>query len=367
MDFQKVISSYERIPEYASEQLDSLRGFSALLVLFTHANQILIGPSYQGLLSIGGLLAQFAVMIFFVLSGFLIGKSLTRNVNKNESLQIYTYLLDRFNRIYPPLIFSVFLVVVLYFLSSWFFASGTNFYLSNSPYLAREGFIASTGSIISSSLFLNGFIGDTISANGPLWSLSYEVWYYVLAALIFKSKDLKYAVLAVILVLILGLLNYSFIVHSIVWFVGLALCLLHNNRYSGNLLRFIGFLSLISSVLFSSIYLLNFHKTFNFPSLLASQSMILAKLSVGFLTTCIIFYILNGGIKITTLFKRSSAYSYTLYIIHVPILLFVLGVTELSIIDNTLNALVAYIISCILILIISKVSAAKVENIKIFK
>ena len=367
MNFQTIISSYERIPKDASAQLDSLRGFSALIVLFTHANQLLIGPSYQGFLGIGGLLAQFAVMVFFVLSGFLIGKSLTRNVHQNKELHLSSYLFDRFNRIYPPLLFSIFLVIILLWISPWFFASGINLYISNNPYLAREGFIATASSIISSALFLNGFIGETISANGPLWSLSYEVWYYVLAAFLFKSKNIIYAFLAIALVLILGILNHSFIIHAVVWFLGLALCLLHNNGYSGTLLKLAGYLSFISTILFSSIYLLDFHEVLSFPTILAGQSMLLAKLSVGLLTTSIIYYVLNGGIKISAFFKDSSAYSYTLYIIHVPILLFILGVTEPNIIDNTFNALIAYIFSCILILIVSKLSAAKVEKMQVLK
>lgn len=365
----RIINRYQSISKIASPQLDSFRGLSALIVLFAHANQILIAPTTMSFYGIAGLLAQGAVMVFFVLSGFLIGKSLTRNINKNHSLDLTTYFKDRFNRIYPPFLFSIFLVGFLYFLAPFFFATNSVNFFPSENYLARQSFDINIQSVISSLLFLNGFIGDTISVNGPLWSLSYEVWYYILAALMLKSSKPIYAILSIALLIVLSVLNKEFLVHSIVWFLGLFLCILHNNQYHNNVINKICyFFGTIGTIFFGYIFLAT---QYNIPSLhyslLDKYSLILYKLSLGLFTVCFINSILRGTLKFTDLFKSASSYSYTLYIIHFPILLFVFGITQLYIQGNLIFSAFVYIFSCALILIISKISARKFENMKLLK
>ena len=250
------INNYQSISKLASPQLDSLRGLSALIVLFAHANQILIAPSTKAFFGVAGLLAQGAVMVFFVLSGFLIGKSLTRNIHKNNTLNINSYLIDRFNRIYPPLIFSLIIVGTLYLIAPYFFATNSLEFTASDHYLARQSFEITLSSVLSSAFFLNGFIGETISVNGPLWSLSYEVWYYILAALMLKSSKPVYALLSCILLLILSYLNKDFLIHSIIWFLGLFLCILHNNNiFHSKINKLLYFFGFSGTVLFSYIFL----------------------------------------------------------------------------------------------------------------
>lgn len=363
------ISNYSRISKDASPQLDSLRGLSALIVLFAHANQILVAPTTMSFFGIGGLLAQGAVMVFFVLSGFLIGKSLTRNIHQNSQLDIRTYLIDRFNRIYPPFLYSLIIVGILYALAPFLFNTHSLAYMPTEQYLARQSFEITPSSVFSSLFFLNGFIGETISVNGPLWSLSYEVWYYIIAALMLKSSKPGYAIATALLVIILGFLNTDFIVHSVIWFLGLLLCILHNNNiFNQKLNKLFYFFGFTGTLIFSYLFLAT---QYNLPTVnltfLNNSSLILYKLSLGLLTTCFIYSLLRGTKKFTTLFKGASSYSYTLYIIHFPILLFIFGITQLNIQGNLVLTSLVYIFSCALILIISKLSARKVENMKLLK
>lgn len=254
-------NSHTRINKDASIQLDSLRGFSALLVLVAHIVQVFINPLNLVLETPSQIFSQLAVMMFFVLSGFLIGKSITRNCNQNTTLQFKSYIRDRANRILPPFFFSIILVVILYFLAPVFFPSGTNLYLNNSDSLARLGFEMDIQSTIGSIFFLNGFITETMPANGPLWSLSYEVWYYVLAGLLVLSSNRLCALLAITLLFILSFLDIKFLLHSVIWFTGFLLCLIHNQEYkiSHQRIKLFNLFWLALSTLFAFLYVFKKH------------------------------------------------------------------------------------------------------------
>lgn len=367
---REFLTNYKRISKDASPQLDSIRGLSALIVLFAHCHQILIAPSNDALFSGGvGLFSQAAVMIFFVLSGLLIGKSLTRNIHQNSSLQLKEYFLDRFNRLYPPLMFSLFLVGILYFLAPYFFPSNSLFFIESDQYLARQGYEVTLSSVFSSIFFLNGFIGNTISVNGPLWSLSYEFWYYVLAAFLLKSSNPFYLLLFITLTIILALLNKIFILYSIVWFSGLIVAILHNNNiYNKTIHKVMYFISILGTIVFSYIFLSTEYKipTIN-NEYLKILSLHFYKVFIGLLTSCFIYSILIGDLKFTSIFKKSSNYSYTLYIIHFPILLFIFGIIQLKIENSLINSIIVSTLSCLFIIFISKMAARKFENIKFIK
>jgi peptidoglycan/LPS O-acetylase OafA/YrhL len=70
-----------------SLQLESLRGVSAIVVLFSHCFQAFIAPFDLTLYSWVRLLGQAAVMMFFALSGYLIGTSIQNNIQQNSHLK----------------------------------------------------------------------------------------------------------------------------------------------------------------------------------------------------------------------------------------------------------------------------------------
>lgn len=151
--------------------LDLLRFIAAFAVVMCHfrgaffVEYSLLPPEQQGISSFVFYsmtrLGQEAVLIFFVLSGFLVGgRSFKRMMEGN--FQGRSYCIDRVVRIMLPLIAALLLYIpVTLFIgkdinwSSWF------------------------GCLFS----LQGiFTGACIE---PLWSLSYEVWFYVIVAALF--------------------------------------------------------------------------------------------------------------------------------------------------------------------------------------
>lgn len=137
-------------------------------------------------------LAHFAVIVFFVLSGYLI--AYTTAVNPRG---IKHYAAARLGRLYsvllPALLVTAACQVIVYFTNPAIFSQYTR---------AHAGI-----RYILSGLFLNEiwFFSASPPINGPLWSLSYEFWYYVIfgAFFFFKNTFKKYALL-LLAVLIAG-------------------------------------------------------------------------------------------------------------------------------------------------------------------
>jgi peptidoglycan/LPS O-acetylase OafA/YrhL len=103
-----------------------------------------------------------AVILFFVLSGFLVGgKVLERSLDRSFDLQ--AYVLDRVTRIYVPLL----------------------------PVLVVSGIVGyiiggqpiSISSLLGNLTALQSVCARSYGGNLPLWSLSYESWFYVLGGL----------------------------------------------------------------------------------------------------------------------------------------------------------------------------------------
>jgi peptidoglycan/LPS O-acetylase OafA/YrhL len=313
-----------------SAQFDSLRGLSAVAVVLGHINQALIGPTYDKASPYLGLLAQSAVMVFFVLSGFLIEKSISRNVDKHRGrFALAQYLGDRVIRIWPPLLLSVTLMVCLSIIGPYVFPSGSREFLPG-PSLMRQAFTYDPLQVIGAALTLNGFFTDTPDANGPLWSLSIEVWYYLLAAIIAVPRGwwkLLSIPMAVALFAI-GWNNDQFFYYLPVWWIGYLLALLHDRasippaRYMWGALV----LCMLAAIAFGARSVMlgmsagSERESWHF--------LIFFNVATGFACCSLLALLLRGSLAVSTIFKPVASYSYTLYIIHVPVLLFVFGIFQ---------------------------------------
>ena len=83
----------ESFSQQFSQQLESLRGMSAIVVLFSHCFQAFVAPFDASIYSFVRLLGQAGVMMFFALSGYLIGHSLQK-INFNIQDLIFNTMLD---------------------------------------------------------------------------------------------------------------------------------------------------------------------------------------------------------------------------------------------------------------------------------
>lgn len=163
------------------EGIQILRGYAAMLVVVTHLWSAGLVSSALRFSRIGGL----GVDIFFVISGFIMCYSLRDRVRPSDSLQ---FLKKRVIRVYP-----VYLLVLIPFVVQ---------------YLARNMESVDPLLVIGNLLLAPSFSGspEYRMLVGPAWTLTYELFFYLLfagAMLSSASKDRAiYTVIAAIILLV---------------------------------------------------------------------------------------------------------------------------------------------------------------------
>jgi peptidoglycan/LPS O-acetylase OafA/YrhL len=132
--------------------------------------------------------AHQAVIVFFVLSGFLVSASVLRAWSEGRwSWRVY--LIDRFSRLYTVLIPALLLGLawdragISFFTASPIYTGHAHNHVLNFSIMARSKLSV----MLANALFLQFVIAPPFGSNGPLWSLSFEFWYYITFALCFSA------------------------------------------------------------------------------------------------------------------------------------------------------------------------------------
>ena len=105
-----------KLSEGSSIALDLIRGISAQLVVVGHGlaffglARFLHEPSFPWMQNI-------AVLVFFLLSGFLIPYSVNRRSNRDTDYSFSYFFVDRFSRIYIPFLTALVFVFAIDWLS----------------------------------------------------------------------------------------------------------------------------------------------------------------------------------------------------------------------------------------------------------
>lgn len=165
------------------DNLAGVRGVAAAVVLLSHVVQIyflrfigLGSPLHQ----ISSLTSEYAVVVFFILSGYLITHTLETNIERNGRLRLSVFAAARIARLYPPFLYAVGVSLAVFLVMDLFRLPGRSGPLSlpGDIYAAREIVHLSLGEIKQALFMLQGML----EINGPLWSLYIEAKLYVLFA-----------------------------------------------------------------------------------------------------------------------------------------------------------------------------------------
>ncbi|MFT6309209.1 MAG: peptidoglycan/LPS O-acetylase OafA/YrhL [Halioglobus sp.] len=190
------------------ELLEEIRGFSAILVFFSHA-LFFWWDQWDGLpgaliLNVG----RHAVMAFFVVSGYLIAGSLLRRVADElvPGFDIRVFVIDRLRRLLPPLVVAL-IVSFLSYAVLINLNNGYANYLTASQWFGALLFVQDMGLGVKAPWI-----------NGPLWSLSHEFWFYMAGALLLLAR--WYPVRCACLLLIVCIVGYRFGVPTGKWLYG---------------------------------------------------------------------------------------------------------------------------------------------------
>lgn len=178
------------LPESSSVLIDIIRFSAALVVYYWHITQPIMGAGFRQ----WGEAGEYAVPVFFVLSGFVI-----RFVTLSREHTIVEYAIDRASRIYSVVLPAIALALVCWLLC---ISIDRTLYLSlwgqiNNHLLVR---------LVSNVLFLSQVWGHNtvLPMDSPFWSLGYEVPYYIIYALIFYLRSSIKIFLVTIWLLIFG-------------------------------------------------------------------------------------------------------------------------------------------------------------------
>ncbi|PHN94580.1 hypothetical protein CSC80_04330 [Maribacter sp. 6B07] len=314
--------------------LDFIRGVSALIVMSGHLrialykdfselgnveNSSLVEKGFYFITGLG----HEAVMVFFVLSGYFVGGSVIKNQKYFSSKN---YLIARLSRLWVPLLpILIFTIIIDYFIgiASPELLNGNYYSILNSG--PKTDYSISFLTFLSNMSFLQTIFTPVYGTNGPLWSLAYEFWYYILfPILMILSNFIKRNILSKIIggilaIFIVRFMPLEMLQGFLIWLFGAAVYLITTKKYIQTNVIFI--LSSFSLFIFS---LLNSKFEFS-KDLINNYNDIFTGISFSFFLISIINYQIPN-FKFLNLKKFSfwiSEISYTLYITHFPIVLLI--------------------------------------------
>ncbi len=298
-------------------KLDALRGFAALYVAIGHWSHT--NDYTPALIKEFFRFGQQAVILFFLLSGFVI--YIATSSPRRQSFK--EYFIKRFRRIYPILILAFILSVVVALIDGMF--------------IKRFDW----SSFIGTSLMLQDYGTEKpgvwfyyFMGNSPLWSLSYEWWFYMLYFVFYKYLNhlssrtmIAYIISLVSMISYIIFPNHASLVfgYFIIWFSGYEAAHVYFRDKTFTFKNIFNILWMNGSIL-AIILVYNFTKSFwvNY----GIEAIPVNKLIIHFGTTVLVLGTgliwwkmkLIGFDLLLGIFTKMAPISYALYVFHFPIL-----------------------------------------------
>ncbi|WP_376870727.1 acyltransferase family protein [Albirhodobacter sp. R86504] len=304
--------------------LNWLRGISALLVALSHARPFFyenfsqlgadVPPLVKGFYLVTSL-GHPAVMVFFVLSGYLVAGSAYRS-HTADAWSWRNYLTSRLSRLCVVLVPCLILTFGLDMIGQYGFGSG--FYIGEHPEYWSDpeaGGQMGIAIFIGNIFFVQTILVPTFGSNGPLWSIAYEFWYYILFPLamlaLLPGRPAKSRIIALIVFGVIALAVGGKIMALFpVWLLGFVAWKLRESAFAILLRRTrIGL-----TVAFSTVILMLGFRAMQAEGLLYDYIFgCMVALSLPVLTGSL----LGRGAAFA---HRLSDMSYSLYLSHFPVL-----------------------------------------------
>ena len=291
------------------EKLEAVRGFASVYVVFHHLfakGLIIAGRDFSILFRFG----QEAVILFFLLSGFVIYYAF--GLSADKSFRIFFW--KRFLRIYIPLtcVFAANYALITLQAHKWITVDLHT--------LGGNLLMLQDSSNLKPNVIVNPFLRNT-----PLWSLSYEWWFYmiffVLITKISKNPSLIVYVGGVIAaatyVLYPNFINRE-LMYLIIWWAGADMALLYLNKQNLNLLTMkvpLIALVMVSIILIINVRVHNHDVSIGYSPLLELRHFVFAIMTI---LLAVLWKKLSwAGFRLTFgLFEKIAPISFGIYISH---------------------------------------------------
>lgn len=338
-----------------SVYLDICRFSAAFVVFLSHvASQEISGGIFWQLKAYD----QTAVMIFFVMSGFVIA-FVTAEKEKNIS----TYTIARISRLYSILIPALILTFVFDYIG---FAYNPDFYLGGPwPYDTEHTFLNYLLSFFMIQNIWN--IGFNPGINQPFWSLTFEWFYYIIfACAFFIQSKWKY-----IVILFFCLLAGPTIVALLpIWIAGFVLFKLmpSNDPLKNKQLK--ALTSLASVILMFFLGPIIREITFSSDFIARTElygdyfDAILFCIHIYYAPS-LLTYFSTSLIKYKSIISWLASLTFSLYLFHRPIIQTIAAVNPADK-NNLLFQLTLFVIPLIIVVILGRWSEKQKITIKLF-
>ncbi len=324
------------MPEAKNVTLEAVRGLAALLVVAGHARYALYSTAgiplegrskWEQVLLLPSTFGRVSVALFFVISGYLVGGQVLRQVSAGK-FDGRAYVVKRFSRLWPVLAGGIAFTAAVDALSRAFFTNA---------YTASQGrFTSSFETLLCNAAFLQHSRCHTYGTNESLWSIGYEFFYYMVFALAvvawFGLIDMSFRRSAVALAFAVGaiaMFGLNLFLYAPAWLIGAAVAQLHR-RDTGKIRRLcenrinvaLSLLMAVCGLLVSKVVRENLPVIFLLTGLLVAPA-ILVFASVDPVPRRL-------GRRAVIRLARVGEWSYTLYMFHLP-LAFFLGVVAFAV------------------------------------
>lgn len=340
----------------ASLLLDLIRAVAALLVCIGHWRYLFFVdypqlPAHHRTLwllpYILCTLGHQAVILFFVMSGYLVGGHVLRAVRSGK-WSWSRYSLQRLTRLWIVLLPALLLGGLLD-LAAFHFHVAPGLYAGHVPnHITYDVHGTLTWkALFGNIVFLQSIRVPVFGSNSPLWSLANEFWYYVLfplglLACLSRYRGRTRLLLGIVAVALFIAVGPAIRQQSYVWLLGALLAFLPGHRNSASL-------RWIATVLYWPFFI-----AVNRGNILGPLS---PDLALALATTFYLWILLGASAPAgSRIFARPSrvgaAFSYTLYLVHTPLLMLLAGllVGEGRWLPETTHLLLA--LGCLLLAIV---------------
>ena len=318
----------------ASVHLDAIRGAAALVVFLGHGRPLFLSSHLVGTngsktdapaSSIGSLprttIGHEAVIVFFVLSGYFVGGSVLRSVRRG-TFAWKRYLLQRLSRLWVVLIPALLLGFAMdhWGMHLWGALPGS-LYTSPPGSIVFPELAARVGvpTLLGNAFFLQFSGVEPFGTNVALWSLACEFWYYIFFPLllfgVLTRRSVPYRLISSLLfALLLVACGKGVAMYFPLWLAGCLVAVLPA-KLPARLQRLsVGTLSVLMLATFAC-------------GLKLRISSYVADVAIALVFSVLLWVILQNPRAtlnpVYTFLARSMArMSYTLYTVHVPLLVF---------------------------------------------
>lgn len=307
-----------------SDLLHSLRWLSAVVVVIGHAQmyQHAISGRAPATDSVWGYLgahAHYAVMVFFVLSGFVVAYATDQKVLSNAGYGLREYFADRWSRIYSVLLPAVLLTVIVDLVGFQLFAA-----YSDPTLIPQEHYWFR---LFANVVGLQGSWGLRIQmgSNPALWSIAYELAFYALWGVYYFRSQLWHGSRVVLWLIVgvwLAVFGWKIAWYFLLWLLGVGawrFTALNSSRSE----RYTFPVHLLLLGLLVANHIINYERFFCSSELINDS---LFSLSVAAILCVNVKMPDWFGPKLRAFNRWMADFSYSIYAYHLPVVFFICAI-----------------------------------------